>query len=192
MVDSARDLFIERGYDSVTLAEIVRRSGGSLSTLYELFSNKQGLLGAVVASQKSNGLARIREIVARELPPFDTLSAIARAVHDDLADPGIVGLMRVVMAEGLRNPAFSQIIYDTAHLPLQECLTSLFERLLAAGHIHVVRPDLAAEIFLGMVVHSAQMRALFCDTAACAAVRDDTIRLAVALFARGIGITPPA
>lgn len=35
---------MEQGYDGTSLAEIVRRSGGSLATLYDLFGNKQGLL----------------------------------------------------------------------------------------------------------------------------------------------------
>src|SRR3546814_5445337 len=47
ILDAAEALFIEQGYDRTSLAEIVRRSGGSLATLYELFGNKQGLLHAI-------------------------------------------------------------------------------------------------------------------------------------------------
>lgn len=47
ILDAAESLFLEQGYDRTSLAEIVKRSGGSLATLYELFGNKQGLLHAI-------------------------------------------------------------------------------------------------------------------------------------------------
>ena len=53
IIDAARDLFVERGYDAVSLSEIVKRSGGSLATLYALFDGKAGLLGAIVANKRS-------------------------------------------------------------------------------------------------------------------------------------------
>src|SRR3546814_3090605 len=47
ILDAAESLFLEQGYERTSLAEIVKRSGGSLATLYELFVNKQGLLRAI-------------------------------------------------------------------------------------------------------------------------------------------------
>src|SRR3546814_11345443 len=47
ILDAAESLFLEQGYERTSLAEIVKRSGGSLATLYELFGNKQGLLRAI-------------------------------------------------------------------------------------------------------------------------------------------------
>ena len=48
MIEAAESLFLEQGYDTTSLAAIVKRSGGSLATLYELFGNKQGLLRAII------------------------------------------------------------------------------------------------------------------------------------------------
>ncbi|RYD43145.1 MAG: TetR/AcrR family transcriptional regulator, partial [Sphingomonadales bacterium] len=42
ILDAAESLFLEQGYERTSLAEIVKTSGGSLATLYELFGNKQG------------------------------------------------------------------------------------------------------------------------------------------------------
>src|SRR3546814_4201594 len=55
ILDAAESLFLEQGYERTSLAEIVKRSGGSLATLYELFGNKQGLLRAI-ADRKSTRL----------------------------------------------------------------------------------------------------------------------------------------
>ena len=44
MLDAALELFLERGYGAISLTDVVKRSGGSLATLYELFGGKLGLL----------------------------------------------------------------------------------------------------------------------------------------------------
>lgn len=49
LVAAAKALFIEKGYEGTTLGDIVERAGGSLSTLYKLFGNKDGLLEAVIS-----------------------------------------------------------------------------------------------------------------------------------------------
>src|SRR3546814_11941406 len=53
ILDAAESLFLEQGYERTSLAEIVKRSGGSLATLYELFGNKQGLLRAIATRWRS-------------------------------------------------------------------------------------------------------------------------------------------
>src|SRR3546814_3108340 len=42
ILDAAESLFLDQGFDRVSLAAVVGQSGGSLATLYELFGNKQG------------------------------------------------------------------------------------------------------------------------------------------------------
>ena len=50
MIDAAYSLFVERGYEAVTLDDIIKVSGGSKSSLYKYFSNKEGILKAVIES----------------------------------------------------------------------------------------------------------------------------------------------
>src|SRR5271170_4592636 len=45
-IDAAIELFMQRGISEVTLQDIVRYSGGSRTTLYELFGSKEGLIVA--------------------------------------------------------------------------------------------------------------------------------------------------
>jgi AcrR family transcriptional regulator len=45
---AARDVFLEYGYEAANMAEIVKRAGGSLSTLYAQFGGKKGLFEAMI------------------------------------------------------------------------------------------------------------------------------------------------
>jgi AcrR family transcriptional regulator len=47
ILDVAESLIRERGFDNMTIAEVVQRSGSSVGSLYARFGNKRGLLGAV-------------------------------------------------------------------------------------------------------------------------------------------------
>lgn len=47
ILDAAESLIRERGYDEMTIAEVVQRSGSSVGSLYARFNNKLGLLRAV-------------------------------------------------------------------------------------------------------------------------------------------------
>jgi len=161
MLDAARDLFLERGFDAVSLNEIVRRSGGSLSTLYELFDNKLGVLRAVVASERFDGIGRIEAIVAQGDDPVTTLHAIAAEIHGELLRPDAIGMMRVVMGESLRNPDFARALYLLAHVPFVELLTALFGGWHAQGKADMPDPATAAELFLGLIVHGTQLSAMF-------------------------------
>lgn len=189
MIAAARALFLERGYDAVTLGEIVRLSGGSLSTLYDLFENKGGLLAAIVAEERFEGLERLDSVVSRGESPAATLLAIAASIHEDLTRPDVIGLMRIVMAESLRDTAFARAIYESAHRPKLVWLAALFGRWAEQGQARIANPMLAAQFFFGLVLHGAQMRALFGapddDDPSCGICLDE----AVNLFVTGYAIT---
>ena len=46
-VISATELFLEKGYDAVSLDDIVNHAGGSKASLYKYFGNKDGLFKAI-------------------------------------------------------------------------------------------------------------------------------------------------
>jgi AcrR family transcriptional regulator len=191
MIEAAKQLFLERGFDAVSLNEIVRRSGGSLSTLYELFENKVGVLRAVVAGEKFEGIGRIEAIVARDDDPVATLRAIAGAIHDDLLRQETIALMQVVMGESLRNPEFARSVYTLAHVPFVDMLADTFAGWNRAGKAAMPAPRLAAELFLGLILHGAQLSAMFAGPAGLSgADREERIHEATRLFLAGYAVRP--
>lgn len=184
MIDAARALFVERGYDAVSLSEIVKRSGGSLATLYELFENKHGLLTAIVASEDFQTHERIDEVVARGGSPAKVLAEIAGIIVDGFSDPEKIGLVRIVMGESLRDQAFAEMMVRAAHQPAVERLASLFRTWHESGKAVIPDPIVTVHLFFGLVTHSSHMRALFGDSSVVTDLpaRDRLIREATALF----------
>ncbi|MET9350381.1 TetR/AcrR family transcriptional regulator [Streptomyces termitum] len=67
LLDAARDLFAERGYEGATVRGIAERAGVNQALLFRYFGSKQGLLAEAVAE---DGLERVRVTPPEEL--FET------------------------------------------------------------------------------------------------------------------------
>ncbi|PKQ00921.1 MAG: TetR/AcrR family transcriptional regulator [Alphaproteobacteria bacterium HGW-Alphaproteobacteria-13] len=152
ILDAAEALFIEQGYDGTSLAEIVRRSGGSLATLYELFGNKQGLLHAIATRWRD----RMEDEPAESGPaaprsPAEMLTDYACRRCRTLNSPHTVALIRMLVSEGLRDRAFAVQVYRDMHLPAIEQLSDLFAGWTAAGQARIDDPRAAAEMFLSLI-----------------------------------------
>jgi AcrR family transcriptional regulator len=67
LLEAARDLFAERGYEATTVRSIAERAGVNQALLFRYFGSKQGLLTEVVAQ---GGLEQLRATPPEEL--FET------------------------------------------------------------------------------------------------------------------------
>ncbi|WP_162826902.1 TetR/AcrR family transcriptional regulator [Pseudolabrys taiwanensis] len=84
ILDSAYDLFSERGYNSTTLQEIAERAGVGVSSLYSYFPSKIHLLYAVVEPWTKEAFDRLEERVKKQKTPRDKLSTILLGVWRDV------------------------------------------------------------------------------------------------------------
>ncbi|MCX5077311.1 TetR/AcrR family transcriptional regulator [Streptomyces sp. NPDC054949] len=67
ILDAARDLFAERGYERATVRDIAELAGSNQALLFRYFGSKQGLLAEVLAR---GGLEQVRATPPEEL--FET------------------------------------------------------------------------------------------------------------------------
>ncbi|WP_157219302.1 TetR/AcrR family transcriptional regulator [Flavisphingomonas formosensis] len=161
ILEAAEALFLEHGYDRVSLGAIVKRSGGSLATLYELFENKQGLLRAVVGSAVEERDDAIEAMIADGHRPSEVLRAIARNLTASLSAPRMIGLMRIVMIEGLRDPEFARRFYSEYSHVWTLHLAALLQQWNDAGLAVIDDSEGAADLYFSLLLHDVQMRGLF-------------------------------
>lgn len=192
ILNAARKLFIERGFEAISLAEIVRCSGGSLATLYELFENKHGLLASVVQREHMAEQASIRAILARQLNPAETLYALGAEILTQLTRPDTIGLIRVMMAESLRNPVFGKMLHNVVQKPFHDMLSALFQEWTNVGLARIPDPAIASGLFMGMLLHIPHNRAFTADQLPLSSIEQKAVICdAVRLFASGYGIALP-
>jgi len=161
ILDAAESLFLEQGYERTSLAEIVKRSGGSLATLYELFGNKQGLLHAIATRWCDEAMLRSLDGDATgELSSVETLKAYAHRQSELMESPRAVALMRMLISESLRDREFALQIYRDLHVPALDELVELFAEWAATGRAEIDDPKAAARLFFDIVVGDSMLNTL--------------------------------
>ncbi len=185
-VDAARELFISQGFEGTTLGDVVDRAGGSLSTIYKLFGNKEGLLDAVIFEKSRSGEALIREIGENERDPVEALCKLAQALTERFLDQGDIALVRVVLGYSIENQSFAHRFYEDTVKPTRLAMRTLFEKWQAEGHPLMEEPELLAEMFLGMIISDLHMQAISHGIAGTPT--PEMIRHRTEVFLRGAGL----
>jgi AcrR family transcriptional regulator len=112
IIEVARTLFLETGYDATTMSSIAAKIGGSKSTLWAYFNSKEELLVAVV------------DVLTRELQgdilnafrlPDDLPAGLLQfcwRLGDIVQQPDALATLRLVAAESGRSPELGRLYFD--------------------------------------------------------------------------------
>lgn len=162
ILEAAYDLFLEKGYDSTTLGDIVRRSGGSLATVYELFESKPGLLRAMVQEQCGAVSSGMDRAFCSRQPVETTLREIAEHLFEQILRPRAVALFRVVVAQCAMQPELGKLLYDSGPALGKAKVAQYLQMQAEAGRIEVRDPQAAAQMFFQMVIGHHHHLLLMC------------------------------
>src|ERR1700735_2954087 len=149
IICSARDAFLEKGYDGVSMDEVASRAGVAKQTVYARYASKDALFLAVVESLQGRMLSAVS--TAEALPIRDRLQQIARELLDLVLDPSSLSLSRIALGASYRFPTLGHSIYDARTKRLHVVLADILEQAAQDGYLTVNDPTLAAEQFLALV-----------------------------------------
>lgn len=152
MLDAAAAVFFEQGFERASLGAIVRRSGGSLSTLYQLFGSKEGLFEAMVQYRCAMILEPLSGADLTARTPRQTLITIAHVFLRVIMAPDAQALWRMVMGEGLKFPRLPEIYFRCGPDPFQAALATYLTEMHARGILHCPDPEAGAKAFC-MLTH---------------------------------------
>jgi AcrR family transcriptional regulator len=89
LIEIARALFAERGYEATSLEQVQRRAGVSRGALYHHFTSKKKLFEAVLDTIETEIAARVAGAAEGRADPVDRLRAGSLAWLDFAADEAI-------------------------------------------------------------------------------------------------------
>jgi AcrR family transcriptional regulator len=78
ILDAAGKLFVEEGYQNVSIRKIAERAEYSPATLYLYFKDKDELLGNLCAATFEELIDAMEELKAKQLPPLEALREAMR------------------------------------------------------------------------------------------------------------------
>jgi AcrR family transcriptional regulator len=149
ILDGARKLFLDLGFDAASMGEIARAAGVSKGTLYVYFADKNRLFEAIVEEESlEQGKVAFNFDPARDVTT--TLMDFGQVYIQLLCRPGVGSATRTVMAIAERMPEVGRRFYENVIALTIHRLAGYLEARVAAGDLEIEDSKLAAAQFMQM------------------------------------------
>jgi AcrR family transcriptional regulator len=149
ILDGARKLFLDLGFDAASMGEIARAAGVSKGTLYVYFADKNRLFEAILEQESlEQGKVAFNFDPARDVTT--TLMDFGQAYIQLLCRPGGGSATRTVMAIAERMPEVGRRFYENVVALKVRKLATYLDAHVAAGDLAIEDCELAATQFMQM------------------------------------------
>jgi AcrR family transcriptional regulator len=149
ILDGARKVFMDLGFDGASMGEIARAAGVSKGTLYVYFADKNRLFEAIV-EQESLAQAEIAFNFDPARDVATTLREFGEAYINLICRPGGGSAIRTVMAIAERMPDVGRRYYECVLDKTINRLATYLDAHVASGELAVEDRELAASQFMMM------------------------------------------
>jgi AcrR family transcriptional regulator len=136
ILDAAKSVFLERGYDTASMAEVAARVGGSKQTLYSYFSSKEDLFVAVMLERGPEQLGPLFEGLDPDQDFRAVITCFARAFLTFVLGDEAVSFRRVIIAEGAKTNV-GKLFFEYG---LKRRWTAMADYIAACIERGVIRP----------------------------------------------------
>jgi AcrR family transcriptional regulator len=167
ILDAARRVFVERGFEGASIDEIAEVARAGKPTIYARLGDKRALFTTVVTRDIVSRITRFKDEVPPGATTEERLANLAAAIVHWTLETDRMGLMRLAIAEASRFPDLASTISRTA----RELSTEVAARHLGEitrsdqlGSLPAFAPErlaTTARLFLDLVVVPFMLRALF-------------------------------
>jgi TetR/AcrR family transcriptional regulator, mexJK operon transcriptional repressor len=155
---AAERLFGERGFSTVTMAEIAASVGMSKKTLYGIFKNKEDLLIALISSSYAwTGV----DFHKNSHSTTEELRVRLREMSRHILSVRHVRLCRLAIAEGSRNKHLARSFYEVGIRRSRASLVESIAKLVHGSHkLAGVTDETVADMLVGATCFVPFMSAL--------------------------------
>ncbi len=160
ILQAAKQLFAEQGFDGVSMDAIARHAGVSKLTVYSHFGDKDGLLTAVVEAHCDQDLPIELFEPLPDVPLPERLGDIAEAFFTMATHPEAIAGHRMLCAPQASSCKLAELFWEAGPARIQRGLVALLKRRHAAGELHIEDAEQAAEHFFALARGNAHARLL--------------------------------
>jgi AcrR family transcriptional regulator len=151
ILDGARQVFSELGYERASVDQIAARAGVSKATVYNHFQDKKALFIAAVVLDCDGFREGVERCLAGGTADVEQgLRSIGERVMTMSLSPPVAKLYRATIAEAERMPELGRLVFERGTLALQEAIASLLRRWNEVGALQIEDPRSAAVAFIAL------------------------------------------
>lgn len=183
ILEAARRLFLEQGYEVTSMDAIAAEAGVSKRTVYSHFRSKEELFVEIMSAMCTHFGVGPHEAIDPAAPPERFLCAAAKFVLNKIMDPRAQSVMRTITGNTAAFPEMGQRFWSIGPGNMAAQITDYLRARHEAGELEVPDPRLAAAMFQGMVAGPTFLPTLFTGSSPWTAADIDRIaRTATRIF----------
>lgn len=149
---SANELFLEHGYDAVSLDDIVNHAGGSKASIYKYFGNKEGLFTAICDYRTDKFFKDICIAYQPEKDDLrDYLIQTLISFNTHLNKPENAAFMRLVLERTQRSSVLALYIHEQGPKHIQVSIADALELAAKNNLIQCENSLYSAQFFFGIL-----------------------------------------
>jgi AcrR family transcriptional regulator len=162
IIEAAAALFAEMGYERASMNELVKRLGGSKSTIYGYFPSKEVLFAAVVRAFATGHLSDATKELSSGVDGRVALEATLmrfaeRMLLVTLNDDRALAVYRMVVAEAGHSDV-GQLFHESGPSESISALATLFASAMDRGYLRKADPRVIAMQFTALVTAEIGLR----------------------------------
>lgn len=168
VLQAARRLFLDKGYDGTSMDDVATEAGVSKPTVYRYFADKERMFTEIVGDTTQME-EQLRAVVAMLTDSQDLekdLTRLARRLLTPVLQPEFLRLRRLVIGNAERFPVVGKSWYEDGFMRVVDALADSFERLGAKKRLQVKDPLLLSHQFIGLLLWEPLNRAMYTGGAA--------------------------
>lgn len=186
LVEIAAAMFMERGFDATTIDAVAEAACVGKATLYARYRDKAALFAAVVRRQIDRWLiVSATEVPTRGERVAEVLSTMGRSMAAAILIPEAIAINRIITAQATRFPELAHMAHREAWQRSNASIAAVLEHFAREGQIAVEDSEMAADLFLSLVVGRLSRLAML-GIAIDPGQVERRIEAAVALFLNGV------
>lgn len=150
ILDGARRVFFDKGFDGASMDEVARSAGVSKATIYVYFSSKEDLFEALVHNDRAQAAEHLFEVD----PQMDDIAALLRRIGISfmtmMVEPDHVRLVRMVIGIAEKFPLIGRSFFESGPCLGGQRLADLLRQQADRGRLTLPDAEAAAHLFLNM------------------------------------------
>ncbi|MBP1806022.1 TetR/AcrR family transcriptional regulator [Rubellimicrobium aerolatum] len=150
ILEGARRVFMEQGYDVASMNDICRAAGVSKGTIYVYFENKEELFVSLIERERDRLFLDTEQLLASDLPLAEKLRRFAARLAGIVCSDEGVRAQRILIATAQRMPELGARFYDGGPKRTQDALAALLAREVEAGRLRIGDVTVAAAQFVAL------------------------------------------
>ena len=147
IIEGARRVFIDMGFDAASMNDVTREAGVSKGTIYVYFASKEELFEALIECERQTIFANLYEALESKGGIRDVLTRYGMALAWKITLPTVVKAQRTVISICERMPELGIRFYERGPKHGHDKLAEYLAHAVEAGELSIPDIDLAAYQF---------------------------------------------